>query len=999
MARIPQTEYRKPKRGIRRKFILFISFVVLVGMAVGFGLGYFLDFDLPRDAIGLLSALTALLTVLVFLGYLFSGAFVRPILKLYKAIIEVSRGNLEYSLEKIKTNDEVEDCADSFRDMVSNTRAKQAEILEQYAYTETIISSMIDTLIVVDPDGAIKTVNQATLDLLGYAKKELIGQPVGMLFAAEEEFFFRRAGLRKLIRAGSLRNFDLTYVTKQGENIPVTFSGSVLRQVSCPNHDEPMDECPEFKKKGVHCEKVVGVIGVARDMRKAKKFISDLEKSKAKLQEWSKTLEEKVESRTKILDESREAVMNILEDIQEEKEIVEKQGMELAKAHKELKSFSKGLEEKVKERTTELSILYEVSNAISYTLDYQTLLKLIMESLFKIVDYDICASLLFDARTTNITLKPVYPGNAGFVNEVKNSLIDSTSTLTGENIRKKQLNTFLIPTNPDVKPKEERKFDEMRSFFNVPFVVRDKIIGMINVSSCKDNAFSEDDVKLIYTIANQASNAIERLQAVITAEKSKMESMVESMTEGVIMIDERSEVVVLNPQAKRMLGFGLTEEVASKALDGKMRRVGLYEAFQESQEKKRLIVKEIVIPGKESLVLRSDIAPVKNAEGEIIGIVTILRDVTKEKEIDRMKTEFISTVSHELRTPLTTMKEFTSIISDEIPGKLTTDQKEYVDIIKGNIDRLARLINNLLDISKIEAGRAELKKTLVDITNLASSVVSTLKPEAEGKHIEFKTVFPASKIDVYADPDKIVQAFTNLIGNAIKFTKENGKITVGIKDMEKEVEYSVADTGVGIASENLSELFTKFQQFGRTAGAGTKGTGLGLVITKELVELHNGRIWAESKPGKGSKFIFTLPKHTAEPLFKEYVDNGIKQAMKNDSRMSLIIVSLANSDELRQKLTNETVDSILKDMESVLRSSLRGAEGEAAIKGAGEVAAILVDCDKEDALRVEGRLKHILEDYLARKKLTRKIKLRFGRATYPDEARSAEDLIKKAKEM
>ena len=706
--------------------------------------------------------------------------------------------------------------------------------------------------------------------------------------------------------------------------------------------------------------------------------------------------------------------------LKKSEEGLRKSNKELARAKNELESFSRGLEEKVKTRTLELSILYEVSNAISYTLDYQTLLKLIMESLFKIVDYDICASLLFDAHTANITLKPAYSQSAGFVDEVKNSLIDSTSTLTGENIRKKHMSAFFIPTSLDAKPKampdgrqEERKFDELRSFFNVPFVVRGKTIGMINVSSCKDNAFSEDDVKLIYTIANQASNAIERLQAVITAEKSKMESMVESMTEGVIMIDERGEIVVLNPQARRMLDFGADEEVASKTLNEKMKTINLDKVLEESQSKARVMTKEITIPNDGNAVLYCDVSPVKDLGGEIIGIVTILRDITKEKEVDKMKTEFISTVSHELRTPLTTMKEFISIISDEIPGKLTKDQREYVDIVKGNIDRLARLINNLLDISKIEAGRAELKKTLVDIINLAKATVSTLKPEAEKKHIEFETLFPASATNVYVDPDKIVQVFTNLIGNAVNFTPENGKITIGIKDKGKEVECSVTDTGVGIAPENLGKLFTKFQQFDRVAGAGAKGTGLGLAISKELAQAHNGRMWAESKLDIGSKFIFTLPKHTAGSLFKEYIDNGIKQAMKKDSNMSLIIVSPANAHKSGQKftplekvsdrknsltgLTSEMVETILKDMEDVLKNSLRGEEGDAAVKGAEEVAVILADCNKEHALRVEGRFEHILEDYLARKKLTKKVELRFGCAAYPDDARSAEELIKIAK--
>lgn len=499
--------------------------------------------------------------------------------------------------------------------------------------------------------------------------------------------------------------------------------------------------------------------------------------------------------------------------------------------------------------------------------------------------------------------------------------------------------------------------------------------------------------------ANQTSNAVERLQAVITAEKSKMKSMVESMVEGVIMIDGRGEIAVLNPQARRMLDLALDEEVTSKVLLEKMKAPALDKILEEFQGKGRLITKEIAVPqGEKSVILRSDLTSVKDAEENIVGIVAILRNITKEKEVDRMKTEFISTVSHELRTPLTIMKEFISIILDEIPGKLTSDQKKYVGIIKGNIDRLARLINNLLDISKIEDRKIELKRAPVDIANLANGVIFTLKSEADKKHIEFKTLFRAPLPGIYVDSDRITQVFTNLIGNAVEFTPQKGQIAVEVIDRDKEIECSVTDTGVGIAPENLDKLFGRFQQFGRVTGPGTKGTGLGLAITKELVQMHNGKIWVESKLGKGSKFIFTLPKYTAESLFKEYINNGIKKAMKEDLKMSVIVVSIAEPNRLKQSSASENLNSILRGMEDILSNSLRREEGDAALKNNGEVVVILADCNRENALRVEGRLEHVLEDYLARKKMAGEIKLRFGCATYPDEAKSDEELIKKAKE-
>ena len=201
---------------------------------------------------------------------------------------------------------------------------------------------------------------------------------------------------------------------------------------------------------------------------------------------------------------------------------------------------------------------------------------------------------------------------------------------------------------------------------------------------------------------------------------------------------------------------------------------------------------------------------------------------------------------------------------------------------------------------------------------------------------------------------------------------------------------------VGIAPENLDKLFGKFRQFDREAGSGAKGTGLGLAISKELVEMHHGRIWAESKIDKGSKFTFTLPKYSTKSLFEEYVNNGIKEAVKNGSKMSIIMVSLLEFEKLKQKLSIGKLQSLLKDMEGVLAKGQR-RQGDIALKDTDGIIVILTSCDKKGALTIEGRLEQALGDYLTREKLDKKIELRLTCATYPDEAKDANELIEKAK--
>ncbi len=229
------------------------------------------------------------------------------------------------------------------------------------------------------------------------------------------------------------------------------------------------------------------------------------------------------------------------------------------------------------------------------------------------------------------------------------------------------------------------------------------------------------------------------------------------------------------------------------------------------------------------------------------------------QKLDKLKSDFISTVSHELRTPLSITKEGISLVLDEIPGKINDKQREVLFTSRNHIDRLARIIGNLLDISKIEAGQVGIKKEPIDMALLIKQVATFFKIKVQEKGLELKTLVPKEGVPTNADADKVTQVLTNLVSNAIKFT-EKGSITIEAEESEYEVKCSVIDTGIGISKENMPKVFYKFQQFSRVPGAGEKGTGLGLSIAKGIIDAHNGKIWVESVPGKGSRFTFTLPK-------------------------------------------------------------------------------------------------------------------------------------------
>ena len=230
------------------------------------------------------------------------------------------------------------------------------------------------------------------------------------------------------------------------------------------------------------------------------------------------------------------------------------------------------------------------------------------------------------------------------------------------------------------------------------------------------------------------------------------------------------------------------------------------------------------------------------------------------KELDRMKSDFVSHVSHELRTPLTAIKGAVDLILREVAGPLTEKQIHYLTRVRSNTQHLAGLINDLLDLAKIESGRIEIKSSHVSLGGLVHDVVEALRPVAAEKVIALEATIGEPSILVWGDRDKINQVLTNLIGNAIKFTPVQGRVTVSVsRNGGESVQVSVSDTGPGVAPDEKEKIFAKFYQIAEVNGESSKGTGLGLAIARALVELHGGKIWVESEEGRGSTFLFTLP--------------------------------------------------------------------------------------------------------------------------------------------
>ncbi|MGI8913494.1 MAG: PAS domain-containing sensor histidine kinase [Chloroflexota bacterium] len=253
--------------------------------------------------------------------------------------------------------------------------------------------------------------------------------------------------------------------------------------------------------------------------------------------------------------------------------------------------------------------------------------------------------------------------------------------------------------------------------------------------------------------------------------------------------------------------------------------------------------------------------PVRSADNTLLGRLYAFRDVTHEREVDRMKSEFVSLVSHELRTPLTSIKGYVHLLMSGEVGAITGEQQDFLGVISNNADRLSVMINDFLDLSRIESGHVDLAHVPVDLTALVSQVATTFGPAMEAKQQRLVLVLADPLLPVLGDPDRLVQVVTNLLSNAHKYTAPGGSITIAARQDGVSLHLAITDTGIGMTPDELTQLFTRFYRAKNSTTQAVGGTGLGLAITKSLVELHGGSVAVESQPGAGTTFTVTLPTH------------------------------------------------------------------------------------------------------------------------------------------
>ncbi|MFQ5952118.1 MAG: ATP-binding protein [Candidatus Omnitrophota bacterium] len=449
-------------------------------------------------------------------------------------------------------------------------------------------------------------------------------------------------------------------------------------------------------------------------------------------------------------------------------------------------------------------------------------------------------------------------------------------------------------------------------------------IGLVSGALYK---MADDLKKTTTSVTNLNKEITERKKAEekVKGTYAQLDQIFQSTGDGLVVITKDLKLVRANDAFLSMIGStekDIKDRECHDLFPGDLCEIsrGVVERILGGEER---IERDVMVARKDGIKIPCILTatPFYGADGNIEGIIEALKDITERKSAEesllesiRLKSNFASVVSHELRTPLTAIKEGISIVLDGSAGKINKDQGDFLETAKKNVDRLARLINDVLDFSKIKAGKMRYRMLGNDIREVIKEVVKSQERIAKDKALYLKTKFSPDIPKVNFDRDRIIQVITNLINNALKYTDKGG-VTVVADTKGENICISVNDTGPGIKKEDMPYLFQEFRQLEEERKRKTGGTGLGLSISKEIIEKHGGKVWAESEHGKGSQFKFTIPIERKYKILvvdddEVFLDFCDKLLRKNEYE---VLRAMTGADGI-EKIRSEHPDLVVLDM-------------------------------------------------------------------------------------
>ncbi len=549
--------------------------------------------------------------------------------------------------------------------------------------------------------------------------------------------------------------------------------------------------------------------------------------------------------------------------------------------YEELRELNRSLEVRIASRTRELErekerleTLYAVGQELSTTLDVETVLVKTLQRIAGAVGAEHAAIVVYDQEAQTLR-------SGARVGEPIPAMVDgpAISLAAAPGLVRcaiEERACVLVPdTEEGADPVQlDQEVEGPRSLIASPLIVGEDVRGVLLVAADPPDAFDREQERLVIASAHQVAQAMNNalLYRREQIERTKTQAVLQSIADGVIVNDTQDNVIAINAAAQQILG-----QDAGAVLGQSVWR--LFDIFEPNGRGDALAaltqitsaplswVGEVVETTLQvrDRVVSARMTPVVSTERKPMGAVTALRDITREVEADRAKSEFVSTVSHELRTPLTSIKGYSDLIFAGAVGPINDHQKRFVDIIRNNADRLTALINDLLDISRIESGRIKLDVEPQQLDEIVQEVADSLRDSITDKGLVLELNVGQDLPQVMGDRTRLIQIITNLLTNASKFT-DRGWIRISLLRLDGALRLDVSDSGIGISTEDQSKIFERFYRADTPVMEGRGGTGLGLAITKELVELHGGRMWVTSEVDVGSTFTVVLPAAATEML-------------------------------------------------------------------------------------------------------------------------------------
>lgn len=516
-----------------------------------------------------------------------------------------------------------------------------------------------------------------------------------------------------------------------------------------------------------------------------------------------------------------------------------------------------GMRVRLKGRLEDLSLLLRISQAVSATLELPEGVPQILEGVLEATQAQVARIILLSASGDPQMVMARGEPREGF------GALDRALTAAARDQETPLIVGNLARARTLAEP--EMLDGPIKAVIALPVRTKDQVSAVMWAGYDKVRRFDASEIDLLSTLVGQMAVLIENARLFQAAEggRRRLAAILSSTTDAVLVTDPDDRILLVNPAAER--AFGVTADtVVGQKVDQADLAPALVQVLGEPLAPSGALTKEI--PLLDGRTLYASVSAIFSADGERIGRVAVMRDITHFKELDELKSEFVATVSHDLRAPLTFMRGYASMLP--MAGDLSDKQRDYVGRILHGVGQMSELIDALLDLGRIEAG-VGLERKPCHLGAILVESVDGMRARAVAKGVTLRLEQAEGAPVVAGDAALLRQVVTNLVDNAIKYTPSGGAVTVGFAIHEKQAMIRVADTGIGIAPDDQVRLFEKFYRIKRRDTMGVQGTGLGLAIVKSIVERHGGRVWVESELNKGSTFCVVLPLGEIEPVGSE----------------------------------------------------------------------------------------------------------------------------------